>query len=652
MKLDPSQPFEDRIAFLRKCNELYEHSGKSPISDPEYDKEYAALYAINPDHEFFTEVGGNTEHIYGTKVKHDIIMGSLSKSATIAELDAWLALAYPDDEELSFLCELKVDGLSLGCVYEDGKLVRVVTRGDGFEGVDVTKNAVHIDGVRQTIPCKELVEIRGEGFKDRDDFFKNWAGEYANPRNFASGSVNQKDPMETKKRGLKFIAYEVVRKEFEKESDKVPWLHKMGVPTFATNEIATITGPRAYIVEQVKKYMDGVVREKLPYDVDGVVLKLNDIKRAKKMGTTDEGKRPKANRAVKFPCEQKTTRLLDVEWDVGRTGLLAPVGILEPVKLAGTTVKRVSLHNPKFIREMGLTIGGELLLQKSGDIIPYVVRSVTEGTNRIRIPVQCPACGEPIDWVDAKEVNKVCNNDMCIAQLNARIEHWFKTLGVKGIGDGIIAKLTDLNDDAGRMKKPVVACLSDMYKLDQHQTFLELTFGTKAFANIQAAIHSVKTVDLALFIEALGIGKIGRMSKDIVAIAPTPKDIDRLHVEDITQIPGFADIKAKSFLNGWGALREEIDELLSECVSLEKKVLSSKKLEGKSFCFTGSYSNPTRGEMEKMVGDNGGRLSSVSKNLTALVWDEDTMKGKYEKATKMGIPIITQKDFLKLLEKE
>lgn len=648
--IDTKLPFEKRIAFLRKCNELYEHSGKSPITDAEYDREYAALRDINPDHEFFSEVGGDIEHIYGTLVPHDIVMGSLNKSANIDEFSQWLRATYPSVEGLRFIFQLKIDGLSLSCLYVGGKLQRVLTRGDGFRGVDVTANAQHVQGIPQSISCTEEVEVRGECFKDRDDFYRNWVGEYENPRNFASGSLNQKDPNVTKERGLQFIAYEVVRKQFKTELEKLLWLTRIGISTFPVANAPTYEGDHDFIVAGVKRYMEHVDRRLLPYAVDGIVVKLDDIALAQEMGTTNEGKRPKANHAVKFPCEQKETKLLDVEWDVGRTGLLAPVGILEPVRLAETTVKRVSLHNPKYIAEMKLSIGCNVLLQKSGDIIPNVVRKTKDGRTPIQIPVQCPSCGEPIDWVDEKHVNKKCTNDMCIAQVNSRIEHWFKTLGVKGIGSGLISRLT-----AYQIKRPdgevvpMVGGISDMYALSLYASDLSRDFGDKAFANLNAAIHSVKSVDLALFIEALGIGKIGRMSKDIVSLAPTLKDIDALHVEQIVTIPGFASTKAKSFLNGWNALRKEIDILLNGCVKLSEKSFDSQKLAGKSFCFTGTFSSPRRGEMEKMVEDNGGRLASVSKNLTALVWDGEIQGSKIEKAKKLGIPVIGQKDFLEML---
>ncbi|MFA5312475.1 MAG: NAD-dependent DNA ligase LigA [Methanomassiliicoccales archaeon] len=652
--VDTSKSIDERFAFLRECNALYETTGKSTISDPEYDQECAVLLKLDPTNEFWDEVGGrDEEHIYGTSAKHAVIMGSLNKSHTIEEFEAWMRSAYPPDAILTFVVEHKVDGTSLGCTYDGGELTRVLTRGDGEKGVDVTKNASYVEGIPQKIPCKDLLEVRGECYKNRFDFFARWAGEYANPRNFTAGSLNQKDAKVTKDRGLSFVAYEVVRKEFTTETDKIKFIRSQGFADFSTvspKSILRVTGKISHIVMEVEKYMKSIRRDKLPYQIDGVVAKLDDINKSKAMGTTNEGKKPKANRAVKFPAEQKQTDLLGIEWNIGRTGGLAPVGLLTPVQLDGSVVKRVSLHNLKFIKENDLSIGCKVLLQKSGDIIPYVVRKTMDGNKPIVIPDVCPSCGEKLEW-DATQTTKFCTNTVCIAQLNANIDHWCKKLDIKGIGSGIIERLTSKKVSSTYRAREgfVVECLSDMYCLDRFQGILENEFGDRAFEKIQESMASVKSVTLAKFIEALGIGKVGTMAKDIVGIAPTLDDIDALTVDDMLKIQGFAEIKAKSFLKGWKSMRKEISMLLDNHIKIEKQAYASQKLAGKSFCFTGSFSNPTRGEMEKMIVDNGGKLSSVSKNLTSLVWDGEMTGSKYDKAQKLNIPVISQKDFLKIM---
>jgi len=647
-----SKSIEERIEFLEKCANLYETSGNSSITDAEYDREFAACQKIDPDNPFFSKVGGwDEEHIYGTPFTHKYSMGSLNKDPNPEEFEKWFAKTHPDTHDLIAILDLKVDGCSLCLHYENGKIVRVVTRGDGKIGIDVTPNAKYINGVKKSIKEKGSVEIKGECYKDRKDFYENWVGDYENPRNFTSGSLNQKDPLVTKERGLSFVAYEVRGKEFATETRKVLFLEEQGFETLQ-KYVARIEcrGRTAQdVARAVRKYMDKIDRSNLPFTIDGIVFKLNDIKVAEAMGTTDsEGRRPKANRAVKFPTAQKETVLEGIEWSIGRTGSLTPVGLLKPVRLAETTVQRVSLHNLKELKRLGIThYGCMVLVEKAGDIIPKVIRKTQDGpeTDKIKVSKYCPLCKTEMQW-DNTKTTVWCHNKACPAVINGSIEHWFKKIGVKGIGEGIIKKLTA---KSCQELDPFVSSISEMYLLADHEEELSEEFGRKAFSNILKSIDSVKEVTLAKFIEALGIGKVGTTAKDITAIAPTVKDIDALKVSDLVKIDGFAQTKAESFVNGWKDMRGEIDNILNY-VSVTEVNLASNKLEGKKFCFTGSFSNPSRGEMEQMVEDNGGKKSSVSKNLTALVWDEAISGSKIDKAKELGITIIAQKEFLEMIK--
>ena len=665
IKVDTSLPLPARFAFLRYCADLYETNGTSPITDKQYDTEYAALEAIEPENEFFSEVGGmSDEHIYGTHVKHDIIMGSLSKSQSVEEFLIWLKLAYPQCD-VAFVLQHKVDGLSLSLLYRNGKLVQALTRGNGSVGIDVTENAKYVKGVLPTIPYDgEEVEVRGECFKDRQDFYRKWhtsvGGEYANPRNFTSGSINQKDAKVTGERGLEFVAYEVVRKPFTTETEKNAWLEKQGFRTLNAVTRRTKVGlSHEQVAKAVQTYMDSCDRFNLPYDIDGIVVKCDDIKVAQGMGSVNGGRKPKASRAVKFPAEQKETKLIGVEANVGRTGAVVPVGILEGVELGGAMIRRVTLHNyGAIISDPDMKIGSVVIIAKKGDIIPQIVAVKKSGNKDFELPKVCPSCGTELEW-DANKVHLICSNyALCSAQVTSRIEHWLSTIGVKGIGKGILGRLTD-KEELEWEGRAILASIPEIYfmldndRISKHPfrkyAFLREQFGDKAFQNIIDNVNSVKEIPLNTFIEALGIGKIGSMAKDITNIAPTVADIDKLTVSDLLSIPGFASIKANNFINGWKALRSEIDQLL-KYIKIVQVVQASSKLTGKSFCFTGSFENPSRGEMEKMVPDNGGKLGSVSKNLTALVFDGASMKGKYEKAQKLGVPIITQDEFMKLLQ--
>jgi len=658
-KVDTSLSLEDRKKFMQYCADKYETSGTSPISDKEYDDEYYAIQKLDPDWDI---VGGMDEdHVYGTKVKHKIVCGSLLKDPNPEAFLKSIKSIYSglDLSKLRFALQYKIDGSAMCCVYNNGKLQNVITRGrDGLHGVDVSLNGKYITGIPQTIPCKDDVEVRGECYKDRKDFYKNWSNEYANPRNFTAGAINQKNPKVTKERGLSFIAYEEVRKDFVTEEEKMKFIADNGFENLSASTKFTKRGLTfEQIARAVKIFMDRIDRKTISFDIDGIVVKLDNIAMAKSMGSVAGGKKPKSNRAVKFLCEQKETGLIGYELNVGRTGAVAIVGLLKPVTLGGAKIQRVSLSNFDNIRKKGLKIGCKVLLQKSGDIIPYIVRKTQDGTTEIKPPDVCPACGGDVAW-DKNNVTVHCQNDVCIAKINRSIEHWFKKINVLGIGKGILNKLTDENELSWD-GKPIIERISDMYwKLDNDRqtehpfrkyAYLKENFGEKAFENIVESVKSVKEITLTNLVEALGIGNIGTMSKELVKIAPTIKDIDNLKVEDIVKIEKFGDIKASSFVNGWKSMRKEIDIIL-KYINIIEPQQDSDKLNGKSFCFTGSFSDPTRKEMQAIVENNGGKVSSVSKNLTALVWDEEISGSKVEKAKKLGIPIIAQKEFLEMLK--
>jgi len=641
---------DERIALLRKCAKLYETSGDSPLTDDQYDEEYAEVKKLDPDNPFFAQVGGiDEEHIYGTKVKHQYIMGSLNKDPNPDDFGIWFDRTFSKEiDKVIAVLELKVDGSSFCLKYQDGKLIQAVTRGDGESGFDFTPNAMHIDGVKHRVDSKGYVEVKGEVYKNRQDFYKNWANRLINgkkpknPRNFTAGAINQKDPLVTKERGLNFIAYEVRGIDFKTEEDKQKYLvdNKFETLKEYTKKINCKGRSTEDVVRAIKKYMGMFDRGKLPFDVDGIVFKLNDVEWAESMGTSDGGKRPKAHRAVKFETEKGKTILEGIEDSMGRTGVATPVGLLKAIQLAGTTVKRVSLHNYREIERLGITrLGAEVIVAKAGDIIPKVISMVKDGTGAlIKYPDKCPCCGKQMEW-DETKISRICDNEFCSAQIDGTIENWFKKLDVKGIGPGIISELTSSN---------MVKSISDMYKLSGLKQKLADMFGDRASEKIYESIDSVREITLAKFIEALGIGKIGTMAKDITAIAPTVKDVDNLTPKDILKIPGFANTKTMSFLEGWNEQRKEIEELL-KYVKIAQLKLDSNSLNGKSFCITGTLSQP-RNDIQKMIESNGGKISgSVGSKLDYLICGEDS-GSKKEKAGKLGIKIITEKEFLDMLK--
>ena len=634
---------DDKISYLRECAKMYE-AGKPIITDGEYDTLYNNAKAEDPQNSYFNESGAeiDEEHIYGKKIKHKVVFGSLNKCANIDEFSKFVSSTYKDTKSLEFVVQFKIDGLSLGCVFnKTGKLDIITTRGNSRgEGVDVTNNGRVVDGVPETVKCNEEVEVRGECYKDREDFYANWVGEYENPRSFASGSLNQIDSNVTKERGLSFVAYEIVRKEFDTETEKIKFLTDNKFNTLAKSTLIIKNSSPEEVVKKVKKFMDDIDRSKLPYALDGVVVKINDLSIKEEMGYTGEGRYSRSNVAIKFPLEQAETTLEDIELDTGKTGKISFVAILEPIRLNETTVTRATLYNAMFVETNKLTIGCKVLIQKGGEIIPTLVRKVSDGKNSTPfiLPTKCPSCGEKLERTESG-IDLVCLNPTCPAQLSRVIEYHFKTFGIKGLGSSTIDTL---------IEKKYVTYISDMYDLKKHTKELSAIFGDKAFANIVKAIDGVSEVVLSEFIESLSIACIGSMSKLITNIYPTIKDIDGLKAEDIRAIKGFGSVKSESFVDGWKKMRPEITKLLTYIKIKAKEANVSNKLSGKSFCITGTLSRP-RNEIQKIIESNGGKVSgSVSAKLDYLICGDEA-GSKKDKAEKLGVKVISEKDFEKMM---
>lgn len=638
-----SKTIEQKIAYLRECAKRYE-AGNELISDAEYDRLFSEAKAEDPQNKFFNESGAeiDEEHIYGKKVKHDVVFGSLNKCPNIEKFSEWISSTYKDTKSLEFVVQFKIDGLSLGCVFNKmGKREIIATRGNSRgEGVDVTNNGRFVDGIPETIKCNEEVEIRGECYKDRDNFYANWVGEYANPRGFCSGSINQLDPNVTKERGLSFVAYEVVRKEFDTETEKIKFLTDNGFGTLAKSTLIIKNATPDEIVRKVKKFMDEIDRSKLPYALDGVVVKINDLSIKEELGYTGEGRYSKANVAIKFPLEQAETTLESIELDTGKTGKISFVGILNPIKLNETTVTRATLYNAMFVEKNKLSIGCKVLIQKGGEIIPTLVRKISDGENSTPfvLPTRCPSCGEKLQRSESG-IDLICFNPACPVQLSRTIEYHFKTFGIKGLGSSTIDTL---------IGKGYVKSISDMYNLEKRREELSNFFGDKALANILKAIEGVNEVSLAEFIESLSIACIGSMSKLLTKSYSTIQEIDKMSVEDMMKIKGFGPTKSQLFVSGWKKLRPEITKLLTH-IKIKAKEVKSGKLDNKSFCITGTLSIG-RKEFQKLIEDNGGTASSsVSKNLDYLVVGEDA-GSKADKAKSLGVKIISEQDFQKMLK--
>jgi len=661
--VDKSLSIKDRISFLKECAKKYE-AGCPLISDKEYDEEYYYLDSISDD-EFFDAVGGeiDKDHIYGDIIPHKIIMGSLSKSLSISEFEIWLNNTFDKNDILQFLFMHKLDGLSLSLVYSNRKLIQALTRGDGEKGVDVYKNCLEISDIPKTISYDGEVEIRGEVIKDKAGF-KKWKDlGYANERNFAAGSLNQKDARITRERELSFIAYEVLRKDdFNYQQEKTEFLELNGFKTLKSSSKVTkagLTFKQISLAADIYMNKD-INRNSLPYLIDGIVVKLTDIKKSKKMGSIAGGRKSKSDRAIKYKSETAETTIMGIEVDVGRSGKLCPVAILNEVELGGSKITKATLHNfGTLIGKDAIKIGAKVEIARKSDIIPQIIKIIDSNGIDFPIPSKCPSCGEVVVWSEndkGEKVDLICENTDCLSQLNKKIEFYLKTIGVKDIGQGLLTKLTDKNILSWE-NKPIISSLEEIYyKLNndrkvahpfQKYQYLKDQLGEKTYENLLKNIHSVKEATLPIFVESLGFKRIGSMSKLICDIYPTVEDLDKVTIDDLMKIDKFGPEKASSFVNSWNSRRNEISQLL-KYITIKQIKKASNKLEGKKFCFSGSFSQ-SRDEMKKIAEDNGAKTSGSVGSDVILCWDGEEQGNKLKTAQSKGNKIISEADFFKML---
>ena len=637
----------DRISYLKQCDVAYEEG--NPLTDDEaYDIEKEEVRAICPNHEYFQNVGGLSEETHGWQepYTHKYPMGSLQKDKSPELTEDWLVKTYPETNGLVLILQPKLDGSSICNRFDNKKLERIVSRGDGFVGFDISTVARNIADIPFKINEKGYVEVKGECVKDKASFYKIWAPQgYNDPRSFVPGTLNAKPdentPKEMKEKGISFIAYEVRGKEFKTETEKLKFLVDNGFKTLKdfTLKINCTGKTHKEIVAIIKKYMADLDRDNFVYQLDGIVIKNDDVIASEKLGVVS--RRPKGSRAVKFECEQGETVAQTIAWETGKSGVVTPVANLKPLFLAGATISRATLHNIKEMARLGIDkLPYRVILIRSGDIIPKIIKGIAPEPNAkdIVFPKVCPTCSCPLVW-DKTETNKVCPSIACPAQLSGKIDYYLKTIGVKGIGSSTIDTLID---------KEYVTVLSDMYNLAKHKDELSNVFGDRAFANILEAMDGVKEVTLPTFISSLSIANIGTMSKDLPA--KTIEEVDGLTVSDIIAVDGFGPTKSQSFVSGWKNMRGEIAVLLKHIKIKEVEVKKGKAtgVSGKKFLITGTLSVGRR-EFEAMIVENGGLIaSSVSKNLDFLIVGEDC-GSKKDKAEKLGIPIISEDEFKAML---
>lgn len=646
----------DQIAYH---NQKYYVEDAPEIDDYEYDMLYRRLQAMESEHPELVTPDSPTQKVGGpalntfAPVAHEVPMESLHDSFSEEELldfDRRVREAVGDPV---YVVEPKFDGLSVSLEYRDGLFVRGSTRGDGLVGEDVTENLRAI----RTVPKKlnrsvPFLEVRGEVYMSHDSFLALCARQelndekpFKNPRNAAAGSLRQKNPKITASRGLDIFIFnvqQVAGEEFSSHDASLAFLQELGFPVTDLNRTCATMSE---VIERVREI--GELRGSLGYSIDGAVVKVNDFAQREALGST--AKFPRWAEAFKYPPEEKESRLVDIEINVGRTGVLTPTGVFDPVALAGTTVSRATLHNQDFIAEKGICIGCTCVLRKAGEIIPEVV-SVVEGTaagDTYRMPETCPSCGGPVVREEGEAAFR-CVNPECPAQLLRHLIHFASrdAMDIEGLGPAVLEQL---------LAQELVKSPADLYRLTVSQLMTLERMGEKSSQNLVDAIAKTKENDLYRLIFALGIRHIGQKAAKL--LTGRFRSVDELFAasqEEIASIEGFGGIMAESvaeFFAQPGTARL-IGELRDAGVNLESRAAETAdaRFAGKTFVLTGTLPTMTRNEASALVEKYGGKVSSSVSKKTSYVLAGEEAGSKLTKANQLGVTVITEEEFLKMLE--
>ena len=650
---------QERIKYLSDTlkyhNKKYYIEDSPEIEDFEYDAMLRELEKLEEEYpEFWREdsptqmVGGAALKLF-SPVEHSVKMESLQDVFSFDELRSFAEKL--DLSRTALSVEPKIDGLSVSLEYRDGLFFRGSTRGDGVTGEDVTANLLQIKSIPKVISFEGALEVRGEVYMPRESFERlterqELMGEtpFKNPRNAAAGSLRQKNSEVTAERGLDIFVFNIQRIEGREFSSHIETLDFLGGLGFHTLPTYKRCGDIEQTVAEIERI--GLSRGGLPYDIDGAVIKVDDLAYREELGSTS--KYPKWAAAFKFPPEEKETVLKSIEIGVGRTGALTPTAIFDPIQLAGTTVSRATLHNEDFITSKGICIGDIITVRKAGDIIPEVlaVSKHAEGASVYDMPSVCPSCGSPV-WREEGEAVIRCTNADCPAQLLRHLIHFTSrdAMDIEGLGPAVLEQLLS----AGLIKN-----IDDLYSLDYDEVAKLERIGEKSVNNLKTAIENSKQNDLARLIFALGIRHIG--SKAAALISENFGSMEAVlnaSEADFEAIDGFGAVLAKSAyeffsLSETRAMTERLRERGVNMKSL--KEVKDNRFAGMTFVLTGTLPTYSRSEASAIIEGFGGKTSSsVSKKTTYVLAGEDA-GSKLDKANKLGVTVIDENEFNEMIK--
>lgn len=650
-----------RAEELRK--ELNHHiyryyvENENDISDFEYDMLMRELVNIENDYPELLAPDSPTHRVGGQadgqfqKVAHTVKMESLQDAFDRYEVEDFNRRVTDVVKNVAYVVEPKIDGLSVSLEYVNGVFTRGSTRGDGNVGEDITANLRTVKSIPLRLKTDlPFIEVRGEVYMPRDVFCKiaeeqEISGEkvFKNPRNAAAGSLRQKDPKVTAKRNLDIFVFNIQQiegKELNSHYESLQYIKELGFKTVPFFN-------RFDSIEDVFAEIDriGSIRYTLPFDIDGAVIKVDDFSQREVLGST--AKVPRWALAWKYPPEEKETTLLDVEINVGRTGVLTPTGIFSPVILAGTTVSRATLNNEDFIKEKDIRVGDTVKLRKAGDIIPEVVSVVSHSNSSVpfEFPKKCPSCGSPVFREEGESAIR-CDNPDCPAQLLRILIHFCSrdAMNIDGMGESVVISFVN----AG-----LIETIPDIFRLDYDAIAKLEGFGKKSADNLKKSIEKAKDNDLSKLIFALGIHHIG--AKNGKMLADRFKTLEALACaskEEITAIDGMGGVMADSIIDYFSldTTKSMILQLKTLGVNTESKTeLTDSRFEGLTFVVTGTLSKYGRKEIEALIESYGGKAASSVSKKTDYVLAGEAAGSKLRKANELGVTVISEEDFEKMI---
>ena len=655
------QKINELIDKINYHNERYYNEDNPEISDMEYDNLVKELIRLEEENPKLKRIDSPTNRVGGialekfNQITHKVPMLSLSNAYSDSDLkDFDKRVRDMVKDEVEYVVEFKIDGLSVGLTYNNGEFQYGATRGNGVIGEDITQNLMTIKSIPLKINDSEEVIVRGEVYISKDNFNKiNEKQEeqglqiFANPRNLAAGTLRQLDPKLTAKRPLDIFIFNleyVQNNKFKSHSESLEFLNKLG---FSVSPNYKVCKSIDEVIEHITYWTDN--RDTLPFEIDGMVIKVNNLKQRDDMGYT--AKSPRWAIAYKFPAEKKKTKIIDIIVEVGRTGTITPTAILEPVRLAGTSVSRATLHNEDYIKEKDIKINDTVIVQKAGDIIPQVLEVVKEERSgdeiEFNMPNNCPVCLEPTVRLEGEAAVK-CINISCPAQIRRGIIHFASrdAMNIDGLGESIISLLLNEN---------IINDISDLYKIRKEDIVNLERMGEKSATNLINAINKSKENDLWRLINGLGIKFIG--TKGAKILANSYKDLDKIAnatASELVNLEEFGETMANSVVQFFKEekninILEKLKEYGINTKAIENKNNDINKIfEGMKIVLTGTLPTLKRNDAKEMIESRGGKsTSSVSKSTDFVLAGEEA-GSKLTKANELGIKVIDEDTFIRI----